>query len=187
MEVENMYPFDDWNTRRRRDPFDFFGMDDEFDRMMKDMERMMERMFGGLSIDSLEPGKTYVRGFNIRVGPDGKPIVQEFGNHRLKSSEGETTISEEREPLTDIMECDDDVAVTVEIPGVEKEDIDLHVEETKLIIDVDAPGRKYNKVVDLPCEVRPDTTKATYKNGVLDISIRRKTKKKGDGYRVSIE
>lgn len=187
MEVEKMYPFDDWNKRRRRDPFDFFGTDDEFDRMMRDMERMMERMFGGLSSDSLEPGKTYVHGFNIRVDPDGKPIVQEFGNHRLKSPGGETTISEEREPLTDIMECDEDVAVTVEIPGVEKEDIDLHVEETKLTIHVDAPERKYNKVVDLPCEVRPDTTKATYTNGVLDISIRRKAKKKGDGYRVSIE
>jgi HSP20 family protein len=183
-----MYPFDDdWINRRRRRPFDFFGMDDEFERMFIEMQRMMERMFQGMSSDSLEPGKSYVHGFNIRVGPDGKPNIEEFGNNRLKTPEGKPSISDERGPLTDIIEGDEDVSITLEVPGVEREDIDLKVKERNLEINVDSPYQKYHKVIDLPCNVLPNTTQATYKNGVLDISIKRKERKKGEGYQVDIK
>jgi HSP20 family molecular chaperone IbpA len=41
--------------------------------------------------------------------------------------------------------------------------------------------------VDIPCNVKPKTTKATYKNGILDVVVKRKGKKKpGEGYRVNI-
>ncbi len=179
---------DERNWRRRRKPFDFFGIDDDFDEMFREMERMMERLFRGFSYDKLPPGKSFVHGFTIRVGPDGKPKMEEFGNRPLKDSEGEPLISDEREPLTDIIEGNEEVSVTVEIPGVDKQDINLNVEESTLEITVDSPHRKYHKIVDLPCDVQPKTTKATYKNGVLDVVIRRKDKKKkGEGYKVNID
>ena len=97
-------------------------------------------------------------------------------------------ISEEREPLTDVIEGDEDVAITVEMPGVERDDIDLNAARDNLEIKVDTPRRKYHKKIDLPCDVIPKTTKATYKNGVLDVVIKRKKKKKpDDGYKVNIK
>ena len=102
--------------------------------------------------------------------------------------EGEPTISEEVEPLTDIIEADNDVSITVELPGVEKDDIDLNVTDNALEIKVDTPQRKYQKTLDLPCDVKPKTTKATYKNGILDVVINRKEKKKdGTGYKINID
>jgi HSP20 family protein len=90
--------------------------------------------------------------------------------------------------LTDIIEGDDDVAVTVEIPGVEKNDIDLNITRDILEIKVDTHQRKYHKKLELPCDVIPKTTKATYKNGILDIVIKRKEKKRpGSGYKVNID
>jgi HSP20 family protein len=185
---------DDKNRkRRRRDPFNFFGFDDEFfsdmfdDRILDDFRRMAEEMFRMMS--NAQPGKSYVHGYNIRIGADGKPRLEEFGNHRIKSDEGESSISEDREPLTDIIEGKEDVSVTVELPGVEKEDIDLRVIEDELEITVNTPQRKYHKRVDLPVDVKPNSTKATYKNGILDVIIKRKTKKKEDenGFKVNIE
>ena len=74
------------------------------------------------------------------------------------------------------------------MPGVERDDIDLNVTGDTLEIKVDTPQRKYHKSLNLPCDVKPKTTTATYKNGILDIVIKRKDKKKpGDGYRVNIE
>jgi len=137
---------------------------------------------------SAQPGKPVVHGYKIRIGPDGKPKIEDFGNKSTKSPDGEQLISEEREPLTDIIEGDDDVAVTVEIPGVEKEDIDLNVKDATIDIKVNNPQRKYHKTLELPCDVVPKTTKATYKNGVLDVVIKRREKKKpGSGYKVNIE
>ena len=184
---------DDNHRRRRRNPFDSFGFDDDFirdlfndDRIMDDVKRMTEEMMKMFS--NAQPGKPVVHGYSIKIGPDGKPEIEDFGNKPIKTSDGEPTISEEREPLTDIIEGDNDVAVTVEMPGINKKDIDLKVRKEYLEIKVDNPERKYHKRLDLPCGVVPKTTKATYKNGVLDIVIKRKEKKKpGTCYQVNIE
>ena len=188
-----MDPFKKDRDRRKKNPFDNFGFDEDFlkdifndDRIMDDIRRMTEEMMK--MFRNAQPGKPIVHGFKIQFGPDGKPRIEDFGNRTIKSAKGEPAISEEREPLTDVIEGDDDVAVTVEIPGVEKNDIDLNVTEDRLEISVDTSQRKYHKNIDLPCDVLPKTTKATYKNGILDVVIRRKEKKKpGEGYRVNIE
>ena len=97
-------------------------------------------------------------------------------------------LSDEWEPLTDIIEGEDDVAVTVEIPGVEKEDIDITTTEDTLEITVNNPERRYHKIVDIPFDVNPKITKATYKNGVLDVVVKREENgKHGAGYRVNID
>ena len=131
------------NKRRERSPFDVFGED--FDKLFEEMERMMEQAFK----DSLpEMGQPFVRGFSVRRGPDGKPHIQEFGNKPFRAPSGEPQISEEREPLIDLIEGDKTVSLTVEIPGVEKDDINLVVTEESLEITVDNPGRKYHKLLE---------------------------------------
>ena len=183
----------DRKKRRRRNPFDMFGFDEDFireifndERITEDIRRMTEEMMRMFS--NAQPGKPVVHGYKIHIGPDGKPRIEDFGNRPTKSPKGEPVISEEREPLTDVIEGDEDVAITVEMPGVEKEEIDLNATRDTLEIKVDTPKRKYHKKIDLPCDVIPKTTKATYKNGILDIVITRKKKKKpGDGYKVNIK
>ena len=179
---------DEWRKRRRRDPFNFFGIDDEFDRIFREMEHMMNRMFRDFDSNWIRPGSSFIHGFNIHFGSDGKPHIDQFGHRPVKTSEGKRSISDEREPLIDVIEGDEDVSITVEIPGVEKEDIDLNVTKNNLEISVDNPKRKYHRLIDLPCDVLPKTSKASYKNGILDIVIKRKEeKRKSDGFRVSIE
>jgi len=187
-----MDPFDEDRDERRKNPFDFID-DEEFERIFDEMQKMFESTsFREMIEDMMRTGfgsnKRFVHGFSINIGPDGKPKIQEFGNKPSKTPKGEPIISEEREPLTDIIEGDENVAVTLELPGVEKNDIDLNVTENTLEITVDKPKRKFHKIVDLPCNVQSKTTKATYKNGILDVVIQRKEKKKGGtGYKVNIE
>ena len=187
-----MDPFDEDKNRRKKNPFDFIG-DDEFERIFDEMQKMFENIdFKDLMEDMLrngiDPNKRFIRGFSVNIGPDGKPKIQEFGNRPIRSPKGTSTISDEREPLTDIIEGDSNIAITIELPGVEKDNIDLNVTEEALEIKVDAPERKYHKVVNLPNKVKTKSTKATYKNGILDIVLDKKDKKKGgSGYKVSIE
>jgi len=188
-----MDPFDEDKNRRKKNPFDDFNIDDDFfkdifgnEQIRDDIRRMTEEMMKMFS--NVEPGKPFIRGFNVRFGPDGKPRIEDFGNKPIKSPKGTSTISDEREPLTDIIEGESDIAITIEVPGVEKNNIDLNVKEDMLEIKVDAPNRKYRKVVNLPNKVKPKSTRATYKNGILDIVLDKKENKKGgSGYKVSIE
>lgn len=187
-----MDPFDEDKNRRRKNPFDFIG-DDEFERIFDEMQKMFENinfkdLMEDMLRDGIEPNKRFIRGFSVNIGPDGKPKIQEFGNRPIRSPKGTSTISDEREPLTDIIEGDSDIAITIEIPGVEKDNIDLNVTEETLEIKVNAPERKYHKVLNLPNKVKTKSTKATYKNGILDIVLDKKDNKKGgSGYKVSIE
>ncbi|MEM4257591.1 MAG: archaeal heat shock protein Hsp20 [Candidatus Thermoplasmatota archaeon] len=186
-----MDPFED-DDRKRKNPFDFMN-DDDFERIFDEVQKIFEstnfkEMIEDMFKSNFDPNKRFIHGFSINIGPDGKPKIQEFGNIPVKTGGGKPMLSPEQEPLTDIIECDDDIAITVEVPGVDKDDIDLNVSEDTVEIDVRAPQRKYHKIVDLPSKVKPKSTKATYKNGVLDIVLEKKDKKKGgSGYKVSIE
>jgi len=76
--------------------------------------------------------------------------------------------------------------IDVEVPGVEKKDINLNATEDRLIISVDTPQRKYYKEVDLPAKVDPKSAKASYKNGVLEVVLK-KAGEERKGFKVQIE
>jgi len=171
------YP--EWFRRRRsRDPF--FDMD----RMFHEMERMMEEEFKSFTEKvpkdfvkerKLPDGSTvkewgpFVYGYSMKIGPDGKPEIQQFGN--IKKSLKGPEVKEEREPLVDIVETNNEVRVVVEMPGVEKSDIKLHGTEDSLTISVDTPHYKYYKDVALPVIVKVKEARSTCKNGVLEVVI----------------
>jgi HSP20 family protein len=84
-------------------------------------------------------------------------------------------VKEEREPLVDAMVQSDTVKVVAELPGVEKSDIALECDGRNLVLKVDTDKRRYYKSLELPVEVDPDTSKASYKNGVLELVLTRKS------------
>jgi HSP20 family protein len=162
--------------RRKKDPTDPFDILRGFGLGGKDFERMFEEMQRSISdmlrnMGNIEPGKPYVHGFTFKMGPDGKPMVSEFGNKPSMPVKGKPVFTDQREPITDIIEDAKTIAVTVEMPGIEKKDIDLRVTETEVEMNVDTERRKYHKLIKLPKPVKPSTTKATYKNGVLDLTV----------------
>jgi HSP20 family protein len=173
------YP--EWNKRRRfpldKDPF--FG---DIDRMLREMEKMMEEEFKDFTAKvpkdyvkerKLPDGSTvkefgpFVYGYSMKIGPDGKPEIRQFGN--IKKSLKGPKVKEEREPLVDVVETNGEISVVVELPGVEKSDIKLHGTEDSLEISVDTPHSKYYKEVTLPAKVRVKEAKSSYKNGVLEV------------------
>jgi HSP20 family protein len=127
--------------------------------------------------------KPIVRGFSIRIGPDGKPEIREFGTKPTIREEG----IEERKPLIDVMETDEEVHVIAEMPGVNKEDIDVNASETSVEIKAEGENRKYFETVDLPCEVIPESAKARYNNGVLEIIFKKKHPKKEEKKKIKVE
>ena len=52
---------------------------------------------------------------------------------------------------------------------------------------VNTPKRKYHNIFRLPCSVKPKTAETTYKNGVLDVVMKRKKiRRTGAGDRATI-
>ena len=171
-----------WFRRRRR-------IFDLFDELIREFEEEMEELFEeelGRLIKSHGAFKgPYYYGVRITIGPDGTPRIEEFGNIKRGRS-GRPIISEEIEPLVDVIEHDDEIWVVAELPGVKKDDIKVKVSGKKLVIKAEGE-RKYYKEVTLPAEVKPETAKASYRNGVLEIKLKRKEPKKEEGVDIKIE
>jgi len=128
----------------------------------------------------------FVYGYSIKIGPDGKPVVREFGN--VRPSRFGPRIKEEREPLVDVFSTNGEIKVVVELPGVEKDDIKLHGTEDRLTISVDTPQRKYYKELKLPAKVRVKEAKTSYKNGVLEVTLPKKDEEhKPEGEPIKID
>jgi HSP20 family molecular chaperone IbpA len=95
----------------------------------------------------------------------------------------EPSLTEVREPLSDVYEDKEFVKVCVELPGVEKNDIQLNVSNGKAEI----KAKKFYKILDLPTNnVDPEKIKASYKNGVLEATIPKKKLKKSDKKKIKI-
>jgi len=185
--------WDRW-FRRRRWPFFEENIFQGIDRMFREMEEIMRKELLKTTPNSLVRERTlpdgskitqwgpFVYGYSITIGPDGKPQIREFGNLKPEIRPGgpKINIREEREPLVDVMETDNEIRIIAELPGVEKKDIKLHGTENTLTISVDTPERKYYKEVELPSKVDVKKTKASYKNGVLEVKLKKKKEPEGE-------
>lgn len=154
------------DEKRRKHPFDdSFGLfDREWERIREMMDMMTERTLR--DNEDLEP---LVYGFSMRTGQDGRPVFQRFGDAVGNSESVDNGVS--REPLSDIIERGDTISVTVELPGIEKDAIDIDIVGRRMTINVDDEHSRIQKEIGLPCGVDGESVKATFMNGVLEVVL----------------
>jgi HSP20 family protein len=189
--------WDEWFKRfgKRSSTFgEFERLMEELEREMAEYIRQMEKQMPGNMLRETRHSDGSVRrvygpfvyGYSVKIGPDGKPVIREFGNMK-PGIEEERTISfqERREPLIDVIEDEDSIKVLAELPGVEKQDIKIHATTRGLTINVENSDRKYFKELELPSTFDRSTVKSTYRNGVLEITFRKR--QDDQGTHISVE
>jgi len=130
-------------------------------------------------------------GYTMTVGPDGKPVIQEYGNVKPDtlptvgscgcSSQSHEPIAEKREPLIDTLVDDKEqtLKIVAEMPGVEKTDVKVVVDEGIIHINAEHEEKSYHVNVPIQHKVESDSPKATYTNGILELTFNLDTKPKG--------
>ncbi len=182
-EADDWFRGGDWNIEDI-----FSNLDSEFQKMRKQMDSLMrDAVEGNLPENSKK--NPFVFCFSVKAGPDGFPVFEDFGNKFIPfRKQGEKPIVDtRREPLTDINETDNQIAITVELPGVNKEDIDINVMEDKVEVNVKTESRKYFKSIDLTSPVETESSKATYTNGILDLVLTKKESDVPKGTKVTVD
>jgi HSP20 family protein len=70
--------------------------------------------------------------------------------------------------------------LVAEIPGVEKQDIKVTIQDKFVYLSAEHGNRKYNTKIPLKYSVDENSAKATYANGILEVTLALKeTKPKG--------
>ncbi|MGH9918060.1 MAG: archaeal heat shock protein Hsp20 [Nitrososphaerales archaeon] len=183
-----MMPFGPWSyadvdEMMKEMEKEFMALTDAEDRLPKELVRERRAEDGSVT-RGIGP---IVYGYSMTIGPDGKPVVREFGNvRRSPSKQWREAISDTREPLVDVVEGPKEVRVLAELPGARKQDIELIVKGRNLVISADTPARKYRKELDLPYTVRLEESKSTFNNGILELTLS-KRRGRSSGVRINAD
>jgi HSP20 family protein len=167
------------DKRKKRGFFDDIFNEGSFTDIEDIIDQMMEKF--GLNFEDFEK-QPFFYGFSVSRHPGEEPEIREFGNifsdDEDEDDDEESIIQQfkvnERKPLMDVFEIDDKVHVMIELQDIRKEDINLNVTETSLEISAENEDVVYEESIDLPSSVDPDSAKARYHNGVLEVIMEMK-------------
>ena len=141
-----------------------------FSRLHNEMDRRFEQMF---------------REFGM-----GSPLLSNMANGMLK-------------PTLDLSASENEYTVNVEIPGVDEKDLKIELEKNTMIIRGEKKQEKeekeksyyrqerfygsFQRILSLPEDADQDNIKATFKQGVLKITMPRKALPKSDVRQIDIK
>ncbi|HPE64023.1 MAG TPA: Hsp20/alpha crystallin family protein [Methanothrix sp.] len=150
---------------------------DDFKRLQRRMNRLMEDI--GIS----EPESRYMPEIR-RVQDKMNQLIEDF---MAESPVVPGAFRDVMKPLADVLETDEEVVVKMDLPGMEKGEIEITVAEDVLEVkaerkvekeetkeDFYRKERSYSKFersLKLPAEVKADESKANLKDGVLEIHL----------------
>ena len=113
-----------------------------------------------------------------------------------------TTPARHHSPLTDVVEHDDEIVATLDMPGLSKEDIDIQVDDRGLTVRAQREAKNetkdenvyrlerrytgFQRRIPLPENVDADSADATYENGVLTVTLPKLSFEGDAGRRIDI-
>jgi len=146
----------------------FGDSDDFFKKLAKRMFREMEELERAIRSGELR-GEWDIHQIEE---PDTKGFVARGRLQMDKPLKLPTQVTDEvREPLTDVFQDKENVRLYVELPGAEKNDIQLNIKDGR----AEVKAKNFYKTIELPTkDLEPERATTNYKNGVLDVTIPKK-------------
>jgi HSP20 family protein len=144
----------------------------------EDINKMFERLLKQMGFNNTSDPmvKSWSYGYSMRMGPDGQPIINEWGTELPERSNPfiqQEYLPEHQDPLyqIDVNKENKTVRIIVEMPGFTKDNIHITGTENNLKLTATNGTRQLDTDIPIKAKVDPNTAKATYKNGVLDITL----------------
>ncbi|MEJ5327585.1 MAG: Hsp20/alpha crystallin family protein [Candidatus Bathyarchaeia archaeon] len=117
-------------------------------------------------VDSSEILHVEHRWFTKNTYPQGYRLSQGYAKREWKAPK----------PLIDIFQEKNWITIVADIAGFNKETLKIHVKDRKITLSAKAKDRRYYKSLNLPKVVIPNLMRTTYKNGVLEIKLKKAKK-----------
>ena len=138
-------------------------MNDEPQDVFRQMDAMIARMFEEMKHGMVTGMPPNAVGYRIVLR--GSTIPQVPPHDRIAQS------GDPHEPVPEVHCIGNEVKVVAELPGAEKESIQLNVSDGTITIEADGQGRHFIKRADLP-PVDAASMKSTFRNGVLEVTFK---------------
>jgi HSP20 family protein len=130
-------------------------------------------------------------------------MMEDFFGRRMRPLWSRAEEMEVKPPIVDVFEEKDDIVVKAELPGIEKDNIEVNLTDHTLTIKGEKKKeeeikeenyyraeRSYGsflRTLDLPRDVRADQVKASFKNGILEVRMPKTEEAKAKEIKVKVE
>lgn len=170
------------DRRKQKNSFDIFA-EDKVESLSSEIQNIFEsfrliEMLEEIRRNEFRANNWFAYNFITRSLPVEEPISQKFETYPLKITQKTTKKSKEDRLSFDIITDDNEVTITIDMPDTKKENIDLRITKDTIEIMPNNPEGKYHRLINLPCNVKSKTATFTYRNGILDIIIKREKEEK---------
>ncbi len=98
---------------------------------------------------------------------------------QIENDERQTTWNQRGRGVGTVEDRDDKIVLTADLPGVEKKDIELTVDSNSVAFKATTEDRGYDFGQSFDFDLNPKKVKATFNNGVLDVTIDKVKPSKG--------
>lgn len=175
-----------WFSRKKREyptneDWTFPDIESAFRAMQRDIKDKQKEInksnqyiptyFGSKNNKKIKSKRNFIQGYKITTNPDGKTKITKFGNQTPKKLALNFQKADEIKPLLDIIQTEKEIMVVIELPGVDKKNININVSNKELSISAKKPNTLFSKKIDLPIRINKNKSSALYKNGVLTIIL----------------
>lgn len=142
--------------------------DDEIDKIFKKISHPFINVDELFKQEKSNIGSgPYYYGYTLTIGPDGKPVIREYGNVKP----GLLLTSQTKEPLIDKIVNADVVKLVTEMPGLDKSNIKITMDEGKIQIKGEHGEKKYYVETKLDENIDKNAGSAKYTNGILEVKF----------------
>ena len=112
----------------------------------------------------------------VRAEPSRNLHFRSVHPQKYRSRTFERKKWKEPKPLIDIFQQESWITIVAEIVGFNRETLKIDVKDQKLTLSARAKDRRYYKSLNLPKVVIPNIMHTTFKNGVLEIKLKKAAK-----------
>ncbi|MBS3063372.1 MAG: Hsp20/alpha crystallin family protein [Candidatus Diapherotrites archaeon] len=165
------------NANQARKERDF----SRFERLEELMDELMQELMEVEGFEALDGRNPVLFGFSMRFDADGRPRIEEFGNVKPRvgaplgiPTGGQSGARQEGgawQPLVDVNRQGEQATISVELPGIRREDLKVRVAKSAVTVQVEG-DTPYYKEIEFGERIAAGSVKALYKNGILEIGLK---------------
>lgn len=185
---------------KKLSPWNWFQKEQEQAREQQNLNRVPANRGGGMSRPSTAGDP--ITALHDQMQTLFDDVARQFGMPQWPHA-GAGVSPDLFRPSVDIKENDKNYTLHLDMPGVNKDDVQVEVEGDALVVrgekreekddsddDYQVVERHYGafqRILDLPDDADPEDLKARFDNGVLTITIARRPDKVGNARRIEVE
>jgi len=173
-EIDNIFKNIFWNLKQPWESIFLYNLYNDLDeeqRLIENDKRYRINHPMNTIFTSSEDRNQDFYNFSHQAIPLKRSSTFGFGNIISSDIPDKKIVNEES--LTEVIETDKILSITIDLPGFTEENIEFEINKYNVIIKANNGESNYFKEIELPCEVDVESAEISYHNGVLDIIMRK--------------